>query len=676
MKGFRLSVGKKIGLTMVPILLIMVIAVAIPAWRLFSNAFVDQAEEQAMAGAMGLLNSMEVAGKRAMDGALALSYRPDLVEAIDGGNRDEIVRMVSPILAELKLDFATVTDSKGVVLARTHSSDRLGDSVSDQSNVASALGGKASWALERGSEIPFSARAGAPIFSEGKVIGVVSAGIRMDDMAFVDEAKRLFKVDVTIFLGDKRFMTTIVKDGDRVIGTSLDPKIADILLKEERSFTGPASILGIPYVTAYEPIRDGDGQVVGISFAGRSVAALNGVRNHILAVTAGIGIAALLLAMMAVALVVKRILRPLGPMAGLARAMAQGDLTFRSDVSQSDEFGDLASDMDHMVDELNGLLSIIDRSVGDLTSSAAALSEYSGEAGAAMDEAKGLVEDTSRSADENSDSLGQINGGIEEVAASATSVASAATEGAEAATTMGATAEEAVAEVERVIEEIKTVTSASKEAMDTMKSLGRSVEDIAGFVATITAIADQTNLLALNAAIEAARAGEAGRGFAVVAEEVRKLAEESNQAAQQVGGLIEDLKEKSRESMEESHRSAESLESTSERASVAQSRLDRTLKAVGTVNQAMQNVAAGAEEQAASAQEMEHSVEKVSQGTRGVAERMERILSTVEETFRASDGVSKESERLAYDAKSLEEMLRRFKLRKGETGLVPSEKDS
>jgi methyl-accepting chemotaxis protein len=73
---------------------------------------------------------------------------------------------------------------------------------------------------------------------------------------------------------------------------------------------------------------------------------------------------------------------------------------------------------------------------------------------------------------------------------------------------------------------------------------------------------------------------------------------------------------------------------------------------------------------------MEHSVEKVSQGTRGVAERMERILSTVEETFRASDGVSKESERLAYDAKSLEEMLSRFKLRKGETGLVPSEKDS
>src|SRR5215813_1318837 len=98
-----------------------------------------------------------------------------------------------------------------------------------------------------------------------------------------------------------------------------------------------------------------------------------------------------------------------------------------------------------------------------------------------------------------------------------------------------------MAAVEKATAAMKSVNESSVAVTDAMKALAEKSEQIGGIVETITGIAGQTNLLALNAAIEAARAGEQGRGFAVVAEEVRKLAEESQQAAVTISTLIEEI---------------------------------------------------------------------------------------------------------------------------------------
>ena len=100
---------------------------------------------------------------------------------------------------------------------------------------------------------------------------------------------------------------------------------------------------------------------------------------------------------------------------------------------------------------------------------------------------------------------------------------------------------QAVEMVQEMIEDMGLLFRKSQESGEKLRELVESVGQISGFMGVITSIADQTNLLALNAAIEAARAGEAGRGFAVVAEEVRKLAEDSGQAANNVKGLITTL---------------------------------------------------------------------------------------------------------------------------------------
>ena len=101
-----------------------------------------------------------------------------------------------------------------------------------------ALSGEMATLIEPGTEIPLSLRTGLPIKnSSGRIIGVVSAGFSMVKTDFVDNLKNVNGNEFTIFIGDKRANTTVIKDGERVIGTSLDPNIAKIVIDEQKVYS-------------------------------------------------------------------------------------------------------------------------------------------------------------------------------------------------------------------------------------------------------------------------------------------------------------------------------------------------------------------------------------------------------------------------------------------------------
>jgi len=201
----------------------------------------------------------------------------------------------------------------------------------------------------------------------------------------------------------------------------------------------------------------------------------------------------------------------------------------------------------------------------------------------------------------------------------------------------------------------------TNESGEKLQGLVDSVDQISEFIGVITSIADQTNLLALNAAIEAARAGEPGRGFAVVAESVRKLAEESGRAADSVRGLMTALQDGARNTKAASDETAELLAQTVEKANEAKDSLNGAMGEIDKANDRIQNIAAVAQEQAASSREIAQGIDNVTKATSEILEHLEGIKTSMDATAVVAERAAKISDEQTQLAQGLRDSLSMFK---------------
>ncbi len=572
--------------------------------------------------------------------AYLVAENPAVAQAVVEGNAEYLKKIAKDLMDKTLVEFVTISDKDGTVLARGHS-DKAGDSVLSQTNVKKALAGQQSAGIEPGTAVKFSLRAGCPIRLDGKIVGVVTPGIDLGSHSFVDSIKKRTGVECTIFEKDTRLTTTIVRDGKRAVGTKMDnPKVIETVLQKSQPFIARNAILGRNYDTAYWPLIDADDKTSGMFFIGSERSLIEEVEGEIVAAVLIVtGLVALI--MIAAGILFARSLsRPLGRATSFAVSVAEGNLNETLVVKNKDEIGTLAEALRKMLDNLKAKILESDEKTKEAEEQAHKSQIATNEANeakkqadvakrdgmlqaasqidtvverltSASQELSAQVEQAGRGAELQRERAGETATAMEEMNATVLEVAKNASRASESSDAARQMAENGATVVQKAIEAITQVQTQTVTLKENMGSLGKQAEEISKIMNVIEDIADQTNLLALNAAIEAARAGEAGRGFAVVADEVRKLAEKTMNATQEVSQAITAIQTGARKNIQNMEEAAQAVENATGLAGKSGEALSEIVKLVEAAADQVRSIATAAEEQSSASEEINRSIEEI-----------------------------------------------------------------
>lgn len=319
---------------------------------------------------------------------------------------------------------------------------------------------------------------------------------------------------------------------------------------------------------------------------------------------------ALVLGLLAAWVMTQQIIGPLGQTLAAAERIAKGDLSQELQVERTDEMGQLQNSMQAMTLSLRQLIGGISDGVAQITAAAQQLS-------AVTEQTSVGVNNQKHETDQVATAMNQMTATVHEVARNAQDASQAAAHADQQAREGDKVVGEAIEQIEQLAEEVKNSTQA-------MSLLKLESDKIGGVLDVIKSVSQQTNLLALNAAIEAARAGEAGRGFAVVADEVRSLAQRTQQSTEEIEVLIAALHNGTTQvatTLDNSRSLTDNSVQLSRRAGCALEQITRTVSTIQDMNE---QIATASEEQSAVAEQINRnilSVRDVSEQTAASSEQ-------------------------------------------------------
>lgn len=296
--------------------------------------------------------------------AVSISLDPEAIAAVRDSGRNDLVRFFTFWLDVYQISYFTVADANGKVLARTHDPNFFGDSIISQQNIRDALDGKISTHFEAGSNDSVSVITGAPVYdADGSLLGVISAGIRFDSESEVENLKNLFGSEVTVFSGDMRVATTITLDGHSIVGTRLDPEIAEIVVNNSQEYSGDTEILGVRYKTYFKPIMNAGGEAFATIFLGIPLADLEAETNHSIRDGLFVGLGGLVIFTLLLYFVISTISQPITKLSNDMHHIANGNLNIDAIVKNNDEVGNLGKSLMKVAGTLRKLLDDIDKMI-------------------------------------------------------------------------------------------------------------------------------------------------------------------------------------------------------------------------------------------------------------------------------------------------------------------------
>jgi methyl-accepting chemotaxis protein len=313
-------------------------------------------------------------------------------------------------------------------------------------------------------------------------------------------------------------------------------------------------------------------------------------------------------------------------------------------------------------DRVGTVVRAISGTSATLNSSSIQMASTTEEVGRAISEIAASVGTVATGAEEQVRAIQQARLMSEEVATASRHSSDAAAQSAEAASEARASAEAGQQAVELVDQAMRGVQASSAEVSTVIETLGEKSSRIAGIVDTISGIAEQTNLLALNAAIEAARAGEQGKGFAVVAEEVRKLAEESSEAAGTIAAIVDEISTETERAIIVVSNGVRQTDEGAQTVEAARDAFRRIQENVESMTGRIEQIAASCAQIVGSATRMHDSVNAVAVVAEQSSSSTEQVSAATEQTSASTQEIASSAQSLSMTADELEKLVAQFVL--------------
>lgn len=398
MKAFQFSLRTKLILSFLVVIIIGGLLTLIIGSRLIRSTLISQAQAKVR---HDLSSAWMVFNAKLNDIKVIVSLtaaRESLREAIKNNQKDILVKYLSRVRNENGLDILTLTDRQGKVLLRTRNPEMTGDDESDDEIIRQALKNNIAASpqilprdelLREGRDLADRAvlefvptpkaaprpenretsgmilKAGAPVTDEkGALLGVLYGGVLLNrNYEIVDRVKDLvFKGEkykgreagtATIFQNDFRISTNVKNEkGERAIGTLLSEEVKKAVLDEGKAWLARAFVVNDWYITAYEPIKNVEGKIIGILYVGMLEKPYLDTANRVMLTFALIAVLFVIFLLVILNFSTTRIIRPLQRMVRATQEIANGDLSHKVDVRSGDEIGTLADSFNQMTDHL------------------------------------------------------------------------------------------------------------------------------------------------------------------------------------------------------------------------------------------------------------------------------------------------------------------------------------
>jgi len=328
------------------------------------------------------------------------------------------------------------------------------------------------------------------------------------------------------------------------------------------------------------------------------------------------------------------ILAPITDTIHVIEDVAQGDLTRRINIVTDDEIGGMAKQFNAFADKLHTTISQVAESSNEVLSAANTLDTATTYMATGVEEAAMQINSVASASEEMSKTTSEIAHNCVVAVKSSEQASSSANTG--------------QAVIEETIRVMNRINDRVKESAEVIKNLGIRSDQIGEIVGLINDIADQTNLLALNAAIEAARAGEQGRGFAVVADEVRKLAERTSDATKEISETIQAMQTETKKAVSSMEEGVNEVAAGTSEAAKSGSALEEILLQINKVTSEINQIAVASEEETSATDE--------------IAANIQQISIAMQETATRIQDNAKASSQLADLSKKLQAMVGQFRL--------------